>query len=64
MLQPENYQSEERDRAEKMKSLRYEIQEKHEMEYREALTREKEEVSIDNTYVMNDPNTERLLFID
>ena len=60
MLQPETYLSEERDQAEKMKYLRYEIQAQHEIEFREALIREKEEVQ-GRTIPYSEPNRSRVL---
>lgn len=44
MLQPENFSTEERDRANALKSTKYALQEKYQSEYEAALVKEKEDV--------------------
>lgn len=44
MLQPDSYPCEERDRAEKIKAEKYELQKNYESEFQNALVCEKEEV--------------------
>lgn len=44
MLEPDCFPTEERELAERLKLERYEIQQKHDQEYQDALIREKENV--------------------
>lgn len=45
MLEPDSFPTNERELAERSKLERYELQERHEQEYQEALIREKENVT-------------------